>query len=297
MIGVLQVMEIYINDVAAEHNGYMIVETSNRDHVNLYFEHLTKELTWNKLVLKITDIRDLYQRKATEYWGLRAMSGSSKIEMTFEIRQFGPGTDDTIIRTLVNHPSTCYRIFEDFEVLRAHLIKNAPRKYLDISLVYRHHLNSFIRAYIYMLSTFGDISKRDCKKVIKNHRNFRQFFMTMADIELKYVNSVTTFYMGRKCCKNCERNRCEYKCGNCLAVYYCDVVCQTVDWKYHQKECSNAKFEFDNIYNKQPLRIESYFQGMYKRKIISFRKFKKLVSRKLEMEFYKSYMNGTHNEK
>ena len=52
-----------------------------------------------------------------------------------------------------------------------------------------------------------------------------------------------------KYCNNCLKKSNSFKrCAKCLKMYYCDKNCQTIDWKYHKKECKiYAEFSFSSV--------------------------------------------------
>ena len=124
------------------------------------------------------------------------------------------------------------------------------------------------------------LRRKQFKQFIRNQKEFPSFLQSYLLKNGAGINVVTkiaeTFKRIHTCC-SCGKQATN-KCGECLATYYCDIACQMEDWPKHQVNCQNLKQDMCFLRLQPP--IQEFFMVKYKRSVVSFNTFMKVIKRK-----------------
>ena len=126
------------------------------------------------------------------------------------------------------------------------------------------------------------MGRKQFKQFIRNHKQFPSFVQAKllpnrAGNANDAVTEIAETFSRIHTCSVCGRLATN-KCGECLATYYCDTECQKEDWSKHQVNCQTLKQELYFLRLQPP--IQEYFEAKYKKPVVSFHTFMKVIKRK-----------------
>ena len=306
MIGTVRIVHVLVDDRQVDHNGYLVIESS-QDGLQFYFKY--QEMNQMiKVAVKQSEICKVLKSSGSNYKTLGIKTIHNGQTISFNLIIMNENKFSKLLmkilkpnkRRILDEASLERRLFQrqvDMANPTLATIKYCKFKIENISIIQRDiytrsklwkvnlaaHQEGFFEAYVNFQSKYG-LERDNCKKMIQEHANFTQLFMSLANLHKEDIMEICYSYWVFKSCHSCASGRdSSWKCEGCKAVYYCDVKCQTKDWPLHQQVCESLKEGYDLIYSK-PQRVQSYLEDIHQKPVAGFRSFRKYCLHKLAKE-------------